>query len=253
MDATRFWVGSAFLLGGAWAFSRFAPEYARLEWELLESGLEPMAARLGAARGAFRGVAGDEQSALRSRRALAFCAMGILLIALDYLIVGPSLAGSAALVFLLGQLVLGSVCQEHGILPDVVTLPLAGVALLLGATGVLLAPGSVLWGILVGAGIPFAAAAFFVASTGRAGMGEGVIKHAGAVGAWVGPAGSVAALILVSALGALYVPAVRIFTGRVVKGDVNFGPAYAAASALVFLATRMPPESLPWGLSKVLH
>lgn len=253
MDATRFWLGSVFLLGGAWAFSRFAPEYARLHWGLLESGADPMAARLGAARGALRGVAGDERTSLRSRRAIVFCAFGILLIALDHLIVGPSLSGGAALVFLLGQLVLGSVCQEHGILPDVVTLPLAGVALLLGASGVLLAPGSVLWGILVGAGIPFAAAAFFGASTGRTGMGDGVIKHAGAVGAWVGPAGSVAVLGLASALGALYVPAVRIFTGRVVKGDVNFGPVYAAVSVLVFLAARMPPEALPWGLSKALH
>ena len=253
MEEAQFWVGSILLLGGAWAFSRFAPEYARLQWEFLESGAEPMTARLAAASGALRSMVGDERAALRSRRVMIFGVLGILLIALDHLIVGPSLLGGVALVFLLGQLVLGSVCQEHGILPDIVTMPLTAVALALGASGILLAPGTVIWGLLVGMGIPFAAAAFFGASTGRAGMGEGVFKHAGAVGAWVGPAGSVTVLILASALGALYVPAVRILTGRVVKGDVNFGTIYAAVSALVFLAARMPPEVLPWGLSKALH
>lgn len=252
MDVTLFWIGGVFLLGCAWAFSRFAPEYARLQWELREASADHMTARLRAARKALRGVAGDERSALRSRHSAIFCALGILLIALDHLIVGPSLAGAAALMFLFGQLVLGSVCQEHGLLPDVITLPLAGGALVLGAGGVLLAPGTVLWGLLVGAGVPFAAAAFFGASTGRSGMGEGVIKHAGAVGAWVGPAGSVATLVLASALGALYVLAVRMVTGRAVKGDVNFGPIYAAVAALVFLAARMPTEAM-WGLSKVLR
>ena len=240
-DAIAFWVCGAVLIGVFWAFCQWVPEYLAAQWRLSRSE-QPMSARLAAARKAFRSVFGNGPPALTRRGAL-FIIVGAALIVLDFLIVGPTDFGLAAQVFLLSQLALADVCQKHDVLPDALTLPLAALGLSLGAGGILLTPAAVIWGLLIGGGVPLIGSAFFRLSNGRDGMGEGVIKHATAVGAWVGPIGSVVVLALSALYGGIVVP---FFDRARGTRPINYGPIYAACAAVVFLFQQIPPETLTW-------
>lgn len=245
-NGLMFWVSGFLLIYGAWALTRLVPEYAEEMWRRKESGTEPMVDRFTAASFAFQNVFRNQHPSLPARPSTWFIVLGTVLIVLDYRAFGSSPLGFASQIFLLSQMVLGTICYKHGFLPDVVLLPLAATGLCLGATGHLLTPAAVIWGLLVGGGVFFASSIFSVVSKGTAGVSEGVIKHAAAVGVWLGPAGSLTVLLFSSVIGGFGIMAVRKLMGRPIEGDANFGPIYAATATLVFLGNQMIPNSMPF-------
>ncbi len=60
------------------------------------------------------------------------------------------------------------------------------------------------------------------------------MKHAAAVGAWIGPGPSIVVLTLASTLG-FVLHLVNVLRGKPRQTEVNFGPVYAFAAAIIFL------------------
>jgi leader peptidase (prepilin peptidase)/N-methyltransferase len=120
---------------------------------------------------------------------------------------------------------------EQGRLPDVLTIPLAGIGLWLAALA-----GAAFSDHLLGATLGFVMAAI-VALTykrlrGRDGLGGGDVKMLAAAGAWVGWEGVPLVLFLAS-LSALAFCLVRGSTAG--NGSVRFGPFIAAAAWIVWV------------------
>ena len=241
-----FWVTGFVLLYGAWALTRLIPEYAEELWRRRDSGADPTMERFAAARFAFQSVFGNRHPSVPARPSTLFIVIGAVLIFLDFRALGPSPLGFASQVFLLSQMVLGTICHKHGFLPDVVLLPLAAIGLALGASGNLLTPAAVIWGLLIGGGAFLVPSSLSSVLNGTAGISAGVIKHAAAVGVWLGPVGSLTALFLSSIIGGFGVMAIRKLMGKAIEGNTNFGPIYAATASLVFLGEQMFPSAMPF-------
>jgi leader peptidase (prepilin peptidase)/N-methyltransferase len=133
----------------------------------------------------------------------------------------------ASLIFCVVLLTLAWIDFETGLLPDVLTLPLLWLGLLLNAAGVFVSPGLAIWGAALGYGIPWLAAMGYRAATGREGVGYGDFKLLAAMGAWMGAAAIPLILLLATALLILVAAALRL-AGRLRSGELQaFGPYLA--------------------------
>lgn len=142
----------------------------------------------------------------------------------------------ASCVFAWTLLALGLIDLEHQILPDVLTLPLAGAGL---AVAWFAQPRTILDNV-AGAALGFAL--FYLVAwayrrwRGREGLGDGDAKLLAALGAWVGASGLTSVVLLASLIALAAALGARSFRLRGALQDrVPFGPALAAAGWLVWL------------------
>ncbi|ROT44354.1 A24 family peptidase [Pusillimonas sp. NJUB218] len=148
---------------------------------------------------------------------------------------GATLATVAAIVFVVMLLALAWVDAETGFLPDMLTIPLLWLGLLvnLGDTFSML-PDAVL-GAAGGYMVLWVICGGFTWVTGRQGMGYGDFKLLGALGAWLGWA-SLPWVLLVSSLLALSIALLRLMSGRLTAGQpFSFGPYLAVVGIAALL------------------
>jgi len=147
---------------------------------------------------------------------------------------GFSLEGARLAVFLLTLLALAAVDLESGLLPDRITLPLLWLGLLIAALGHGPAPAQAILGAAAG----YAALDGLNRATrlclGRDGMGGGDAKLAAAMGAWLGPAPLLWALLIAFATGAIYGVGALLTKWTSNRSPATNGQTGAAADELPF-------------------
>ncbi len=148
---------------------------------------------------------------------------------------GATPATVAAIVFVVMLLALAWVDAETGFLPDMLTIPLLWLGLLVNVGNTFsMLPDAVL-GAAGGYLVLWIICAGFLLATGRQGMGYGDFKLLGALGAWLGWA-SLPWILLVSSLLALSIALVRRMAGRLKAGEpFSFGPYLAVAGIAALL------------------
>lgn len=137
--------------------------------------------------------------------------------------------------FFVGSLIVSTFIDlDHWILPDKITYPGMLVGL---ASSFLLPDFSVLesfTGLFLGGGILYAVAAAYQAISHKDGLGGGDIKFLAMVGAFLGPKGAIATLVLSSTLGSILGIFLIVLRGKSRSSAVQFGPFLAAGAAVAF-------------------
>lgn len=148
----------------------------------------------------------------------------------------PGLAAFSATVFVLVLLTLAWIDAETGLLPDLLTLPLLWLGLLVNLNGAFVPLQQAVLGAAAGylvLGLVYWA---FLLVTGRHGLGQGDMKLLAALGAWLGWA-ALPWVLLVSASLGLAVAGVLRLRGLMQAGDaLSFGPCLAVAGILMLFA-----------------
>lgn len=166
---------------------------------------------------------------------------GVLLLALSVQL-GWGLGLAFAFYFACSLLVVTYTDLDHRIIPDRVTLPGIGVALVLALVNAWYAPPEYRWvalqswalGTLVGGGILWLVAWAYALATGREGMGGGDIKLLAMIGAFLGWQGVLLSLLLASFIGSIIGVGIMLVRGSDTKLAIPFGP-FLALGALVAL------------------
>lgn len=148
---------------------------------------------------------------------------------------GATPATAAAIVYVVMLLALTWIDAETGLLPDLLTIPLLWLGLLVNLGGTF----SMLADAVVGAALGYLAlwviCGFFLLLTGRQGMGHGDFKLLAALGAWLGWA-PLPWILLSSSLLALTIALLRRIAGRMKAGEpFSFGPYLAIAGIAALL------------------
>lgn len=145
----------------------------------------------------------------------------------------PGLAVVAAIVFVLVLLALAWIDAEAGLLPDLLTLPLLWLGLLVNLNGVFIPLQDAVLGAVAGYLLLWCVYWGFLLYTGREGMGQGDLKLLAALGAWLGWAVLPWVLLISASLGLAIALSLRL-TGRMKPGEaLSFGPCLAVAGILV--------------------
>jgi len=152
-----------------------------------------------------------------------------------------------ALTFSWTLIALTRIDLDLQLLPDRLTLPLAGLGLGLSLLG-LWVPGLIGWhgpglppplgsllGFALGYGLLFAAGWAYAAATGREGLGGGDLKLLGALGAWVGPVAVLLALFVAALMGSLIGGLAILLRGGGRHLAIPFGPFLAAGGWILLL------------------
>jgi len=141
-----------------------------------------------------------------------------------------------ATVFVLVLLTLAWIDAETGLLPDLLTLPLLWLGLLVNIPGAFVSLPDAVIGAVAGYLVLFCVYWAFLLCAGREGLGQGDLKLMAALGAWSGWM-SLPWVLLVSATLGLLVALVLRARGRLEPGQaLSFGPCLAAAGILVLFA-----------------
>ncbi len=154
-----------------------------------------------------------------------------------YVTHGPTLLGLCWLIFGLGLLLLGLIDAQTKLLPDILTLPLMWLGIvmqLLDATRTVGLEASV-WGVLVGYLPLWVLAHLYVLIRHREGLGMGDLKLLAAMGAWSGPV-IIPSVIFASSLMAIVgVIAARLFghNKTSLAAEFPFGPWIIAGYMLI--------------------
>ncbi|MEF8794294.1 prepilin peptidase [Thiohalorhabdus sp.] len=151
------------------------------------------------------------------------------------------------LIFAWTLIALTRIDLDLQLLPDRLTLPLAGLGLALSVVGIWV-PGLIGWqgpglppplgsllGLALGYGLLFATGWAYAAATGREGLGGGDLKLLGALGAWVGPVAVVLALFVAALLGSLIGGLIILLRGGGRHLAIPFGPFLAAGGWALLL------------------
>lgn len=147
---------------------------------------------------------------------------------------GASLIALATLILCLYLWVLSVIDARTGYLPDVLTLPLVWMGLLINLQGGLAALEDAVLGAVAGYLSLWLIATVFVRVTGRSGLGRGDLKLLSALGAWFGLA-ALPPILLLASTGGLAVALVWRITGKLRAGQpFGFGP-FLAASGVFYL------------------
>lgn len=179
-------------------------------------------------------VASEPSRAHRRYRA-TFWAAGPVLAMLCAWHFGPTPAAAAAIVYVVTLLALAWVDAETGLLPDMLSLPLLWLGLLVNLNGAFTPLPDAVLGAMVGYLTLWCVCRLFLLFTGRMGMGHGDFKLLAALGAWLGWM-SLPWVLLVSSSLALAVALGMRLAGRMKAGDpVRFGPYLAGAGILALL------------------
>jgi leader peptidase (prepilin peptidase)/N-methyltransferase len=171
-----------------------------------------------------------------SPRYLAVELITALVALLIFLRYGLSLPFLSVFAFASALIVITFIDLEHGIIPDVITLPGIPVFLLLAVLvmGVPLLDSII--GAVAGGGILYLIALGYELLTKREGMGGGDIKLLAMLGAFFGWQSLYFILFVSSVLGGLVGIAIMIFRGKDLKYAVPFGPflSFAAVAYIFF-------------------
>jgi len=133
-------------------------------------------------------------------------------------------------------LALAAIDGEHQLLPDLITVPLLWLGLLVN-TAELFAPlASAVVGAAAGYLLLWSVYWLFRLATGREGMGYGDFKLLAALGAWFGWEALPALLLIASAGGALYGSAAILLRRQGRRTPFAFGPFLALAGGAALLA-----------------
>lgn len=148
---------------------------------------------------------------------------------------GATPAALAAMAFVLCLLTLSWIDAQTGLLPDLLTLPLLWLGLLVNLRGGFVSLPDAVLGAVAGYLILWCVYWGFRLCTGREGLGHGDFKLLAAVGAWLGWAALPPVLLLASILGLVAVLLLRA-AGRMRLGDpLSFGPCIAAGGVAALL------------------
>jgi leader peptidase (prepilin peptidase)/N-methyltransferase len=148
----------------------------------------------------------------------------------------------AALLFTWGLVSLTVIDLDHTLLPDVITIPLLWLGLLLSlfwhaglTTPAPTDPASAILGAICGYLILWTVFWAFKLATGKDGMGYGDFKLLGALGAWMGWQMLPLILLLSALAGAVIGVALIVFRGRDRNVPIPFGPYLAAAGWIALM------------------
>lgn len=139
----------------------------------------------------------------------------------------------AALGFTWVLIALVGIDFDHQLLPDSLTLPLAGAGLLANAHHLFVSPTQAIWGYVIGFLALWSVYITYKLITGKEGMGFGDFKLLAALGAWLGPMMLPLIILLSSVLGAV----IGVIMLRIKKESqpFAFGPYLAIAGFIALL------------------
>ncbi|MBF6617280.1 MAG: prepilin peptidase [Candidimonas sp.] len=148
---------------------------------------------------------------------------------------GATPAAVAAIIFVVMLLALAWIDAETGFLPDVLTIPLLWVGLLVNVGGTFSLLADAVMGAAAGYLVLWLICGCFQLVTGRQGMGRGDFKLLAALGAWLGWA-PLPSILLISSLLGLTIALLRRLAGRMKAGEsFSFGPYLALAGIATLL------------------
>lgn len=154
---------------------------------------------------------------------------------------GPTPLALCAMGMCAALVVLSWIDLQAGLLPDVITMPLAWAGLLINLNGALAPLPLAVLGATVGYLFLWVLFHMFRLLTGREGMGYGDFKLLAALGAWFGLAALPILLLVASLTGVAVAGCLRI-AGRVERGQaLPFGPYLALAGVVTLLAVAGRP------------
>ena len=124
---------------------------------------------------------------------------------------------------------------DHQVLPDVLTLPLLWIGLVLNTDQLFVPLTDALWGAVAGYGVLWVIFWLFKMATGKEGMGFGDFKLLAAYGAWFGWQVLPNIVLVSSLVGALCGLLLIVLRGRDSQVPIAFGPFIAAAAWLTVM------------------
>ncbi len=148
---------------------------------------------------------------------------------------GATWQGAAALVLTWALIAMSVIDIRTQLLPDVLTLPLLWLGLLLNLHGMFTDIHSAIYGAVGGYLVLWLIFHIFLLITGKEGMGYGDFKLFALFGAWLGWQMLPQILLLSAAVGALAGTAMILFMGRDRARPIPFGPYLATAGWIALL------------------
>ena len=152
---------------------------------------------------------------------------------------GFGIATLAALVFIWALIALTFIDFDTQLLPDVITLPLLWLGLLLNLQATFTSLGQAVVGAMVGYLALWSVYWLFKLTTGKEGMGYGDFKLLAAIGAWLGWTMLPLTILLSSLVGAIVGIALIVFARHGRNIPIPFGP-YLAGGGLIALFWGQP-------------
>ena len=146
---------------------------------------------------------------------------------------GPSLKMLAALVLTWVLIALTGIDFDTQLLPDSLTLPLAGLGLLINTQSLFVSPVQSIWGYVIGFMALWLVYMVFKLVTGKEGMGYGDFKLLAALGAWLGPLMLPLIILLSSLVGAII--GIVLLKIRKENQPFAFGPYLAIAGWIALI------------------
>lgn len=153
----------------------------------------------------------------------------------------PGVRLAASLVLLSLLLTLAVIDARTLLLPDVLTIPLIWIGLLVNIDGIFVSLPDAVCGAAIGYLIFSGLALMFRYLTGKEGLGGGDAKLLAAFGAWLGWA-SLPQLVMIAAIGGLIAAiGMRLFCRRSLTQPIPFGPwLIIAGGASIFMSSGFP-------------
>jgi leader peptidase (prepilin peptidase)/N-methyltransferase len=152
---------------------------------------------------------------------------------------GFGIAALAALVFIWALIALTFIDFDTQLLPDVITLPLLWLGLLLNLQNTYTSLGNAVVGAVVGYLALWSVYWLFKLTTGKEGMGYGDFKLLAAIGAWLGWTMLPLTILLSSLVGAIVGIVLIVFARHGRNIPIPFGP-YLAGGGLIALFWGQP-------------
>ena len=146
---------------------------------------------------------------------------------------GPTFKMLAALILTWVLIALTGIDFDTQLLPDSLTLPLAGLGLLINTQSLFVSPTQSIWGYVIGFLILWLVYIAFKLITGKEGMGYGDFKLLAALGAWLGPLMLPMIILLSSLVGAII--GIALLKIRKENQPFAFGPFLAIAGWIALI------------------
>ena len=146
---------------------------------------------------------------------------------------GPTFKMLAALALTWVLIALTGIDFDTQLLPDSLTLPLAGMGLLVNTQGLFTSPSQSIWGYIIGFLVLWLVYIAFKLITGKEGMGYGDFKLLAALGAWLGPLMLPMIILLSSLVGAII--GIVLLKVRNENQPFAFGPFLAIAGWIALI------------------
>ena len=148
---------------------------------------------------------------------------------------GPTFQGLMALLLTWALIALAGIDLDHQLLPDVITLPLLWLGLLVNLGGTFTDLPSAVVGAAAGYLVLWSVYWLFRLATGREGMGYGDFKLLAALCAWLGWQQLPLILLIASLTGALYGTTALLLKRQTRQAPFAFGPFLALAGWLALM------------------